>query len=285
MGDDFRKHYSGWSEIWRFALLYKTVISVWYDMTILWNYVDTKRDFVEQITIILLIICLAGIGTRAEQAFRLTTRSLAFFAFFATLIAPIRLCLDTWLNKYDRRVLRNPRIMNAMLTTLFAVPYIVVAALPDDRSRSVPYLFLVAIILQTARQLTFNPLFDWMRRRWWRGAGIVMPAVHVEAMAERYSLITLIVFGETFVSTLVEGQKVFQPASDVVLFGATTCAIVITFCLHSMYADVDNRLVAGDKQYVIISYRRFSVHVLGWTFLIVSHLQFEPFDVLISICL
>jgi low temperature requirement protein LtrA len=249
MGDDLRKHYTGWPEIWRFVLLYGTVISVWHDMTVLWNYVDTKRDFVEQITIILLIICLAGIGTRAEEAFRLTTRSLSFFSFFAILVGVIRLCLDTWLNDYDGKVLRNPRLVNACLTAIFALPYLIVALLPDEENaRAPPYLYLAAIILQSIRQLAFHHVYDWTRRRWF--PSVVMPTIHVDAMAERYALITLIVFGETFVSTLVEGQKVFSVKADTALFGATTCAIAITFCLHSMYADVDNRLVAGDKQYV-----------------------------------
>lgn len=87
----------------------------------------------------------------------------------------------------------------------------------------------------------------------------------MHALAERYGLITLIVFGETFVSTLVEGNHVFQENEDrdpaIVL--AVAAAVLIVYSVHGFYFDVDGRVSREDCH----ALRRNRISGTIWTLL------------------
>lgn len=77
-----------------------------------------------------------------------------------------------------------------------------------------------------------------------------IPAIDVHALSERWCLITLITFGETFISTLVEGNKVFQvnESRNVQVVLAIVASVVMVYSMHTLYFDIDGRLLEGDEQ-------------------------------------
>lgn len=233
----------------------------------MWNYVGTKRDLFEKTTVVSLIVCIVGIGAGAETAFRGTTKPTALAAFLANVVLAIRALLRTRGSPLAEQSeaqedtetfgLRAPGrlsgLVDATALALSAVPYLVAFAIGDgegagdqDRQDTLVVLFWVALGLGLLRTLALQQLLAVLTSN----TSLVLPTANVHALAERYGLITIIVFGETFLSTLIEGAAVFSNASATRIIVGTGIAAAITYSLHSLYFDVDNRLLRSDKQYV-----------------------------------
>lgn len=181
------------------------------------------------------------------------TRAVAGFAFTAHAILAFRLMLSALPGLYDART------ANAVAMFLGAVPYLVAVFAPSGATRG---LFWAAIGCQLGRSLMYS---EFLKFTHVRKAHVRIPAVDVHSLAERYGLITLITFGETFVSTLVEGNRVFQEneARDPVIALSVAAAVLIVYSVHGFYFDIDGRLTREDTH----ALHRGRFHGVMWTLL------------------
>lgn len=142
---------------------------------------------------------------------------------------------------------------------LAASPYLAAVFAPASAARA---LFWAAIGAQLLRSVLYS---EFLMRLHARKSLFRIPAVDVHSLSERYGLITLIVFGETFVSTLVEGNHVFQENQDrdpaIVL--AVAAAVLIVYSVHGFYFDIDGRVSHEDCH----ALRRSRVAGTIWTLL------------------
>lgn len=144
-------------------------------------------------------------------------------------------------------------VASAAVTAVTALPYLAAALVGTRSRRAVVVLYWVGAVVNQSRASAFPLVY----RKLVRGrAGTVMPAVNIEALTEKYGLLTLIVMGESLLAILFEGGTILTLPPDVIdtgrLYAGTLCGVAIAFCFKVLYMDVDNRV-----------FRR-GVHAIRW---------------------
>ncbi|GAB0496387.1 hypothetical protein MMPV_007699 [Pyropia vietnamensis] len=267
-----------WPAVEKFLLLFAVVWAVWRDAAFLFNTFGSTGDLLEKMFVFLTVLALCGIGVGAHSAFTSTATWVSACAFFSLFFIAATSALFGFREPRlraastpppddaataagrppPRRSLRavlatNFVVASAVVTVLTAVPYLAAAVVGTRSRRAVVVLYWVGALVNQSRASVFPLLYRKVVRR---RPGTVMPAVNIEALTEKYGLLTLIVMGESLLAILFEGGTVLTLPSDVIdmgrLYASTLCGVAIAFSFKLLYMDVDNRV-----------FRR-GVHAIRW---------------------
>lgn len=73
------------------------------------------------------------------------------------------------------------------------------------------------------------------------------PAINIEALAEKFGLITLITIGETFLSLLSTSGVVVRSERTASILGTGALSLIISYGLMSFYFEIDEHICKGGR--------------------------------------
>eukprot|EP00189_Rhodosorus_marinus_P013417 CAMPEP_0184737844 /NCGR_PEP_ID=MMETSP0315-20130426/612_1 /TAXON_ID=101924 /ORGANISM="Rhodosorus marinus, Strain UTEX LB 2760" /LENGTH=589 /DNA_ID=CAMNT_0027205269 /DNA_START=168 /DNA_END=1937 /DNA_ORIENTATION=- len=253
-GHELRDTFDGWPSVEKFFLLFQVVWMVWRTVAYILNLFPLEQDFAQKSTMLGFMIGLISVGLSAHTSFSSTIPWASWSAFAVTCFSGL---VVTVLGSQSSKIgTRNPIYNAVMLTGLssmvFSIPYVISAAVNNaDVARA---MFWTSFGIQVA-YFAIVPLSmrEFHRRR---GRSGVSPAINIEAFSEKFGLITLITLGESFISLLFESALVASPERAGVIVAVGILGLGITYSLMTIYFDIDNKILPGEKHAVRYAARK-----------------------------
>lgn len=181
--------------------------AVWRDAAFLFNTFGSTGDLLEKVFVFLTVLALCGIGVGAHSAFTATATWVSACAFFSLFFVAATSALFGFREPRLRAASEPPRddaataagrspprrslravlatnfvVASAVVTTLTALPYFAALVVGTRSRRAVVALYWVGAVVNQSRASAFPLLY---RKAVRRRAGIVTPAVNIEALTEK----------------------------------------------------------------------------------------------------
>jgi len=250
---------------WQFFLLFQVVWFVWRDVAYFINVFSLETDLAEKLSLYFIMVILVNIGLSAHTAFSKTVRWTSFSAFAVQLYTGFTLFITGSQSKTigTKNIFKNMLMNQGLFGMIMSVPYLVSGIINEGSAAIV--CFWVAVAMQATRTIAFPQFILFVTRKLNQK---VLPALSIEAFTEKFGLFTLITLGEGFIALLFEAALVADDKRAKAIAGVGFLGLLITYCLMTVYFNVDNQILIGGKHAI----RKKAIRGVFWS---ITHLLYH----------
>jgi len=260
LGHQARDKFGDSGDLQKIFLLYTVVWFSWRDTVFLINVLGSESDLLETVATLLIMLPLTGIGVGSHDLFTSTSTAVPASCFLSFLFISVGLLLASRATpppvpsadpapdpNFDAAAASDTSSsVDAEAPATATFPYLVIAA-AITLVAAMPYLAAAVVssesaivgLLWAGVALNFprEALMQWIATRRVSGRpNLVIPAVNIEALSERYGLLTIIVTGESLLSILFEASSVLTANTDRVsvvrLYVASAFGLTIAYSFY-----------------------------------------------------
>lgn len=268
LGHQLRDKFGDSGDLQKIFLLFAVIWFAWRDTVYLINVLGSESDLWESACTLVIMLPLAGIGVGSHDLFTSTSAWVAGSCFFTfalisvgSLLAsravppPVKEADPVADPNFDPAAASDTSssvdpaapatatfpylVVSAALAAIASLPYLA-AAFVSSKGAIVALLW-VGVALNFPRESLMQAL---AARRVRGRPNLVIPAVNIEALSERYALLTLIVTGESLLSILFEASSVLTAEDDRVsvlrLYVGAAFGLTIAYSFYTWYFSTDN---------------------------------------------
>ncbi|GAB0491361.1 hypothetical protein MMPV_002614 [Pyropia vietnamensis] len=292
LGHQLRVKFGDSGDLQKIFLLFTVVWFSWRDTVYLVNVLGSESDLWESVCTLVVMLPLTGIGVGSHDLFTTTSSWVCAscfltFAFIAVALLlasravppPVEEAEPTADPNFDPSAASDTSssedpaapatatfpylVVSAALVAVASLPYLAAAFLSSKTA--IVALLWVGFALNLPRESLMQFL---AAQRVRKRRHLVIPATNIEALSERYALLTLIVTGESLLSILFEASSVLTADDDRVsvvrLFLSSALGLVVAYSFYTWYFSTDNAPPLPHGRHAIRFHR---VTAILWTHL------------------
>lgn len=209
----------------------------------LWNLFSNVRDILEKLGVFFTVCFLCGIGVGAHAAFYSATRWVSLSVWFGEFTVNTAMFVFSHMDPILRNLHATERASQYSAAIVCNLPYLIAAGLGPGNADAVKGLFWAAFGLNCFRRTVLPILLTRYANRFRPGG--VRFAVNIEAMTEKFGLLTIIVLGESLLAILFEAGTLISNGDTGRLFLGALFGVWMTYSIFTIYFDIDNRILPG----------------------------------------
>lgn len=268
LGHQLRVKFGDSGDLQKIFLLFTVVWFSWRDTVYLVNVLGSESDLWESVCTLVIMLPLTGIGVGSHDLFTTTSSWVSASCFLTFVFIAVGLLLASRAvpppveeagpaadPNFDPSALSNTSssvdptapatatfpylVVSSALAAVASLPYLAAAFVSSKKA--IVALLWVGVALNFPRESLMQVLAS---RRVRGRRNLVIPAVNIEALSERYALLTLIVTGESLLSILFEASSVLTADNDRVsvarLYVSSALGLTIAYSFYTWYFSTDN---------------------------------------------
>lgn len=268
LGHQLRVKFGDSGDLQKIFLLFTVVWFSWRDTVYLVNVLGSESDLWESTCTLVVMLPLTGIGVGSHDLFTTTSSWVSASCFLTFVFIVVGMLLASRAQpppveeaepaadpNFDPSALSDMSssvdpaapatatfpylVVSAALAAVASLPYLAAAFVSSKKA--IVALLWVGVALNFPRESLMQVLAS---RRVRKRRNLVIPAVNIEALSERYALLTLIVTGESLLSILFEASSVLTADDGRVsvarLYVASALGLTIAYSFYTWYFSTDN---------------------------------------------